>query len=141
MTAGMYLIRIWLREHRALAAFLAVLALSVKMTLPQGYMFAETSTKVISVQMCFDGLSHETVNLVIPMAGKTSTDDQRRQGKSADHCPFTALSFGSLVGADAPLLAIALAFILALGFAPIRRVPHEVSTYLRPPLRGPPATL
>lgn len=128
-----------IREHRALAVFLTVLALSVKLVLPQGYMIGETGARTITVQMCFDGLSHETVKLVLPMTGKSSTGDRHDQGKSSDHCPFSSLSMGSLAGADAPLLALALAFILILGFAPIHPVHRNRFTYLRPPLRGPPA--
>lgn len=134
----MHLLRRLIREHRALAVFLTVLALSVKIVLPQGYMIGETGARTITVQMCFDGLLHEAVKLVIPMSGKPA-GDQDGHGKSADHCPFASLSMGSLAGADVPLLAIALAFILLLGFAPVQPVLRKPFTYLRPPLRGPPA--
>ncbi len=46
----------------------------------------------------------------------------------------------SLAGADALLLAAALAFILALGFAPATAPRPRRAVWLRPPLRGPPLT-
>jgi hypothetical protein len=44
-----------------------------------------------------------------------------------------------LGGVDMALLALALAFILALGFAPLRPARAASTRFLRPPLRGPPA--
>ena len=91
MLASMGPIRTFLRDHRALAIWLVVLALAMK------------------------ALVSDSV------------------------CPYTALGHASLAGADPALLATALAFILALAFAPLAparlsRIPH-----IRPPLRGPPS--
>jgi len=54
-------------------------------------------------------------------------------------CAFSPLAFAALGGADAPLLAIALAFILAFGFASTPPLRLARIAGLRPPLRGPPA--
>jgi len=45
----------------------------------------------------------------------------------------------TLGAADVLLLALALAFIFALGIAPSRPAPPARAAHLRPPLRGPPA--
>jgi hypothetical protein len=95
------------------------------------------NSKVLTVQICAEITgNHAVKQLVIPMKDDGSGSGQK-QGKG--ECPFASLSMASLAGADHALLALALAFILALGFAPARSpLPKRVS-YLRPPLRGPPA--
>ena len=66
-----------------------------------------------------------------------SSDSGGKQGKA--ECPFASLSMASMTGADPALLSLALAFILALGFASTpNHLPKRVY-HLRPPLRGPPA--
>ncbi|MCE7798058.1 hypothetical protein LWE61_16040 [Sphingobium sufflavum] len=135
----MSVFRALIRDHRSLALIVAMLALCVKFVVPQGYMFAPTMTKFLTVQLCFDGIEHRTTTIAIPIDAKKSQGHHDDGGKPDGKCAFTALGMGALGGADAPLLAIALAFILALGFAPIRPVVPDRSSYLRPPLRGPPA--
>ncbi|HIQ17418.1 MAG TPA: hypothetical protein EYH41_05390 [Novosphingobium capsulatum] len=79
-----------------------------------------------------------TAKIAIPMKGEPS-DSTGKQGKG--DCPFSSLSMASMTGADPALLALALAFILALGFAPVRTSHPKRVSYLRPPLRGPPALI
>ena len=94
--------------------------------------------KVLTVQVCADSIGqHLTTQIVIPPSGVPS-GHHGDQGKGEGTCTFSALSMASLAGADAALLVLALAFILALGFAPQAPPLRERPAYLRPPLRGPP---
>ena len=49
--------------------------------------------------------------------------------------------FSSLPRPVPVLLAAALAFILLVGFAPLRAPPARDIAFLRPPLRGPPSLI
>jgi len=61
--------------------------------------------------------------------------------KSDNTCPYSVMPMASLSGADGVQLAIALVFILALGFASVVVPRLAAIPYLRPPLRGPPEAL
>lgn len=132
----MMFLRALIRDHRTLALLALAMALCVKLLVPSGYMIGGSS-KILTVQICNDGLGLiETRQITIPLdAGSHQTE----HGKTDSGCGYSTLSMASLAGADAPLLAVLLAFIIALGFlvrAPARLVR---ASYLRPPLRGPPA--
>lgn len=133
-------LRAFLRDHRALAIMMMALALSVKLLIPQGYMVG-TDQRVLTVQLCLDGASHETVRIAIPTSGKSQDGDSGGHGDSDGQCAYSSLAMGAMGGADAPLLAIALAFLLALGFAPVRTVLRGRLSHILPPLRGPPAAV
>ena len=132
----MYLMRALLLRHRALALLVVMAALCMKIVVPTGFMIGQNS-KVLTVQICNEAIGNHAWNqIVIPMK-ESGGDSDHKQGKV--DCPFASLSMASMTGADPALLALALAFILALGFAPARTsLPKRVSC-LRPPLRGPPA--
>ena len=134
----MSLLRAFFRDHRTLAMLVVAVALCVKALVPQGYMVGGAQ-KLLSVQLCLDGVHYKTVQIAIPAQGSSQADGQGQQDKASEHCAFTSLGMGSLGGVDAPLLALALAFILALGFAPTHPVLRGRISHLRPPLRGPPA--
>lgn len=132
-------LRALIRDYRILVILLMACALAVKALVPQGYMIGG-GQKLLSVQLCLDGITHKSVTIALPAKG---TGDDKGKGAPApatEHCAFTALSMDALGGADAPLLAIALAFILAAGLAPLYSVLRDSKAYLRPPLRGPPLT-
>lgn len=132
----MTVMRALLMRHRALALLMVMAALCMKIVVPTGFMIGQNS-KVLTVEICADAFGGHTVKqLVIPMKDGGS-DSGSKQGKS--ECPFASLSMGSMSGADPALLALALAFILALGFAPARITLPKRVLHLRPPLRGPPA--
>jgi hypothetical protein len=98
------------------------------------------NSKVFTVQICHDGMSENvTKEIVIPMKGEHPVDSAGKQGKS--DCAFSSLSKASMTGASPALLAIALAFLLALGFSPVRAISPKRVSHLRPPLRGPPALI
>jgi hypothetical protein len=90
--------------------------------------------KVVTIAICADAsggtLTHQ---LVLPADGKAGN-----QAKGEGTCPYAALAMAGLGGVDTALLALALAFVLALGFA--RPPPARAArpSFLRPPLRGPP---
>jgi hypothetical protein len=131
-------LRAFFVRHRVMAFVVVMAALCMKVLVPSGYMIGQDS-KVLTVQICYDGSGHSlTKQLVIPMKGEPS-DSSGKQGKG--DCPFSSLSMALVSGADQALLGLALAFILALGFAPTRGVLPRPFFYLRPPLRGPPALL
>ena len=131
-------LRAFLMRHRAFAALLVAAALCMKLAVPAGYMVG-TGSKVLSIEICADSRGqHLTQQIVIPQTGK-SADKQAEHAKASASCPYSALSMASLGGADPLLLAAALAFILALGFAPVRAATPRRASNLRPPLRGPPA--
>ena len=95
--------------------------------------------KQVSIQLCLDGITHKSISVAIP----TKCDGEHNKGGSKpanEHCAFSSLSMNALGGADAPLIAIALLFILAAGFAPLYRVLEGRTGQIRPPLRGPPLT-
>lgn len=132
----MNLVRAFFLRHRALAIVLVLATLCMKAIVPTGFMIGQNS-KVLTVQICDDAFgNHAVKQIAIPMKDGGS-ESGSKQGKG--ECPFTSLSMASMSGADPALLALALAFILALGFAPTRTAHSERVFHLRPPLRGPPA--
>ena len=136
---AMNALRLFLRDHSRLVLLLLAMALAMKALVPSGYMIGSQS-KVLTISICADtqGGSY-TTQVVLPHGGEQSGDSQH--AKDGQACPFSALAMASLAGADSVLLSLALAFILALGFAAaLPPPPHRVS-HLRPPLRGPPATI
>lgn len=111
-------------------------ALCMKVVVPTGFMIGQNS-KVLTVRICEEITgNHAVKQLVIPMKDGGS-EPGHKQGKG--ECHFASLSMASMTGADPWLLVLALAFILALGFAPARLSLPERVFHLRPPLRGPPA--
>ena len=127
-------IRALIRRNPAAATILLVAALLLKLLVPAGMMLSAPN-QVLTVTICADATAKDMVrSIAIPM--KQSGSEDQNPGKGA--CAFSALSMAGLGGADPLLLALALAFVLALGFAPhpIPRARRFVR--LRPPLRGPP---
>ncbi|MFM2372529.1 MAG: hypothetical protein RIS85_2251 [Pseudomonadota bacterium] len=131
----MSVMRAFLMQHRVLALLVVMAALCMKIVVPVGYM-PGAGSKILTVQICADALGEHAVRqIVVPM--KQSHGDEGAKAAKAE-CPFASLSLFSLAGADFALLIAALAFILALGFAPVRPPRPRRARYLRPPLRGPP---
>lgn len=132
----MHALRTILLKRRQLALAVVVLAIAMKALLPMGYMVSG-GAKTFTISICsgVDG-ERETVEIAIPAKGG---EQQDAQAKADGQCPYSSLGMAALGGADAPLLALALAFILALGFLPAPSLPLRRANYLQPPLRGPPA--
>lgn len=127
-------LRAFFLHHRRMAALLIALALAMKALVPAGFMLGG-DTHVLTVQICADALGQQiTQKIVLP-----SSHSGEEKAKSDSPCHFTALGHAMLGGADPVLLALALVFILALGFAPVLAPAPRRIAFLRPPLRGPPA--
>jgi hypothetical protein len=128
----MHRLRAFFLHHRRLAALLVALALVMKALVPAGYMLG-TDTRVLTVQICADSVGH--------MVTKQITVGQKTKGgqKADAPCAFAAYGQAMMGGTDPIQLALALLFVLALGFAPIVPVARRAIAYQRPPLRGPPA--
>lgn len=136
--APMGSLRAFFRDHRQLAAMLVALALAMKALLPAGYMIG-SQPQGITIAVCTDATGkHDTRQIVIPQTGKPAGGAEGH-GKGDGACPYSALGMASISGADATLLAIVLALILALGFAPAPALRLKRASYLLPPLRGPPS--
>jgi hypothetical protein len=97
--------------------------------------------KTLTVSICADSTGGViTKQMAVPIK-HGSGDASGESAKDAGTCAFTSLISGSLAGVDIELLAAALAFILALGFA-AQAAPHRAAiSWLRPPLRGPPSLI
>lgn len=137
---SMNLLRPLIRSHRKLALCLLAVTLLVKALIPAGYMVGG-NFKMLTVSICADSTGGViTKQMAVPIKHGPG-DASGESTKDAGTCAFTALSSGSLAGADVELLAAALAFILALGFA-AQTAPHRAAiSWLRPPLRGPPSLI
>jgi hypothetical protein len=127
-------LRTFLLNHRGLAFAILLMTLCMKAIVPAGTMIG---AKTLTIEVCADASGqHQTRQISVPMTGKSGDADTH---KAAGSCAYSALSLALLGGADPLLLALALAFIIALGFhrAPPRRLAR--TPHLRPPLRGPPS--
>lgn len=126
-------LRAFFLRHRHMAAVLVMAALCMKALVPAGYMLGE-GKRVLTVEICADSIGQRIVKqITVPQSGHDTQKD-----KADSPCHFTALGHAALGGADPVQLALALVFIMAMGFVAVPRpAPRRVS-YLRPPLRGPP---
>lgn len=127
-------LRAFFRTHRRLALGVLALALAIKALVPAGYMLSEQA-QVLTVAICADASGKQlTKQIVVPADGKSGA-----HAKAEGACAWGLLAMAALGAVDVLLLALALAFILALGLAPSRPPARVQRAYLRPPLRGPPA--
>ena len=131
----MHQLRTLLIRNPALALLAIMAALCLKVVVPAGFMVGQ-DTMVLTVEICADASGAHTVQKIVIPAQGADSKVQTEQAKGG--CPFAPLSMAAVSPTDAMLQALALAFILALGFAaaPIS-LPGYVA-HLRPPLRGPP---
>ncbi len=138
-----------LQDHRALALWLALAALSVKLLVPAGFMVGTRGGHAV-LEICsgIGPLAPAAAPMGVAMTGAMDVamtgamagahHGEADHAKSESPCPYAALAHGATTPVDPVLFAAALAFILALGFlAVVARLPRPGS-YLRPFLRGPP---
>lgn len=139
MRAAVSRLRTLVRQHARLAAVLIVLAVTMKALIPAGYM-VDTRTDYLTVIICSGTDAHSSI--AIPIERESTPGDKHEdKGGSDSPCAFTGLGMAALGGADLPLLATAIAFILALGFAPVSLPPLRQTRHLLPPSHGPPALI
>lgn len=130
-------LRTFLRRHRELALLLAALALCLKALVPAGFMVASHG-RVLTIEVCADASGAQvTRQIVVPAKAGESAPAKAQDGGQA--CSFAGHGHAGLAAADPVLLALALAFILALGYLPVQPLRLARVFTLRPPLRGPPA--
>lgn len=135
----MHALRSLILTRRQFALALVALALCMKALLPNGYMISD-SARTFTIEICSGATGEKiTKEISIPAKGGSGQHDNDH-GKGDAQCSWSLHSMAATGGADAPLLALALAFILALGFLPAPALPLRRVHYLHPPLRGPPAT-
>ena len=128
-------LRTFILHRWTLALWLVAAALFVRAVVPAGYMVDANAT-TLSFTICSDATgATATHEIVIP------ADDKADAAKADTPCAFSGLNQPALGGADAPLLALALAFILLLGLILVAVPPPSFGHYIRPPSQGPPARL
>lgn len=145
----MHRLRRLVLTHNALAALVIVLALAMKAAVPSGFMPMLVEGRVVMV-LCsgfgpvtaapampeMAGMHHGAA-MVADHGGQDRPDGGQHDNKSQP-CAFSGLNAPSLAGADPAVLAIAIAFVLALGLRIVAALPVMRPARLRPPLRGPP---
>lgn len=130
-----------LLDRRRLVLLLALAALAVKLLVPSGFMIGVVNGHAV-LQECS--------GVVAPAqkahAHHGASADERAEHRHGQHpaaempCPYAALAQAAVAPLDPLLLAVALAFTLALGLR-IAVASHVSATpRLRPPSRGPPIT-
>lgn len=120
-------------SHRGFAAALIALALAMKLAVPAGFMPVERAGTIV-VMVC-TGMGQQQVEIDVPGMPVKEDGASRVAGQP---CAFAGLGLDMLPGLDPVLLAGALAFILALGFAGVAVVRVERGRQYWPPMRGPP---
>jgi hypothetical protein len=129
-------LRAFVSDHRRLAILLVALALCMKAMVPSGFMVG-AGARSFAITICDGRGLEQSRQISLPQAGPAH-EKAGEQGKAADACPYAALTMATLAGAQAPLLVLALAFILARAVWPAARPQPAPRSFLRPPLRAPP---
>ena len=129
-------LRAFLIGHRRLAVIVVAFALLMKALLPAGYMVGPAQgQKVLTVLVCADASGdHLSRQVSLPASGKKDGNPP-----SHDVCPFAGHAFAALGGADPIQIALAMLFVLALGFAPVPLPRLVRARHVLPPPCGPPA--
>lgn len=132
--------RAFFRDHARLTLALLALALAVKAMVPAGLMLEVGADRFLTVTICSDA-SGVPQQMTIALPHKAAPDSDEAKADTSLPCAFTGLGHAALGGADLLLLAVSLAFILIIGLAPFPALPARDLPFLRPPLRGPPASV
>ncbi len=140
-------------SHRCLAALLCVAALAMKLLVPAGYMVSSEHGR-IAITLCSgmtaqDMTAQDSTAQAMAMPGmhedsagsSTTHDRSSKHDKGEMPCAFSSLTAHALESVDLVLLIAAIAFVMARARRYVRPLPHALTRYLRPPLRGPPALL
>ena len=113
---------------------LAVLfALFMRAVIPAGYMPEQQSTGWV-ISLC----SGQGVKMVIVDHDGQPVEQDTNSDGAQSACIFTNLAAPALLAAPPVLLALAVAYIMARGFAPTIEAARRLAERLRPPLRAPP---
>ena len=114
-------------RYRMMALAVIALVLAMKALVPAGYM-VDSASKAMTIHVCADAQFSSTVrDILVPMKSEPAGKHSKAEGM----CPYTALSLASLGGADPFQLALALLFILAMGFATLGRDQADLRLLLK----------
>lgn len=129
-----------LLAQRHIAVLICAAALVLKLLVPTGYML-DSSHGRITVSIC-SGTGPATMMMEMPGMDHSMPDhNEKGHAKAEMPCAFSGLS-AAMTGAIDPIqLAALIAFVMALGFVVATPPAPSRHSYLRPPLRGPPADL
>lgn len=126
--------------QRYLVALLCAATLLLKLLVPTGYMIGNDHGR-LAIVLCPGVVSAAEAMAMPGMHDAMPDHGKKDHGKAEMPCAFSGLSAAALGTIDGVQLAALIAYIMAVGLClavvptPIRRI------HLRPPLRGPPATL
>lgn len=131
----------YLLAQRHLALLICAATLLLKLLVPTGYMIDNDHGRV-AITIC-SGIESRTMTMDMPemhgaMPGHDKSEDH---GKPEMPCAFSGLSAAALGAIDPIQFAALIAFVMTMGIAGLALPRVSTSTYLRPPLRGPPAYL
>lgn len=127
-------LRALLLARSRLALALVALALAVRLLVPAG-MMPGSGDKILAVQICADASGVPQSQVIVIPGKQASHENNAAKGT----CAFASMAAPVLGGAGPILLAVALAFILAIGLAlAAPALPARFSRF-QPPTRGPPA--
>ena len=124
---------------RHLAVLICAAALFVKLLVPTGYM-VEADRGRVALAIC-SGVVQAPPAVAGMHGAMPGHDAPKEHGKAEIPCAFSALSAASLGAVDSAVLATLVAFVMAVGIAGVMAALPASPGHLRPPLRGPPATL
>jgi len=110
----------------------------MKVLVPAGFMPTLDHGEIV-ISIC-SGTGPMTMVMAMPGMEHGKKGDSQH-GKTEQPCAFSGLSAPSLAAADPILLALAILFVMALALRPMVPSVVQQRPHLRPPLRGPPATL
>lgn len=133
------MLRIALGRHRWLAALVLAAALLLRVAVPAGYM-PVMSAHGVTLVLC-PGQAPVRARPAMHHAMPGMSHDMPDDSHHADYqnrCAFADLALPLIGGADAVLLAAAIAFVMARALRPARTLPPRPAPYLLPPSRGPP---
>ncbi len=127
--------------QRHVAALICAAALLLKLLVPTGYMIG-SDHGAVAITIC-TGMTPATGMADMPGMHGNAADHGRSKdhGKAEQPCAFAGLS-AAMTGAVDPIqLAELIAFVMAIGLVGVLLPTPAGPAFLRPPLRGPPATL
>lgn len=131
----MHRLRLFWTRHAGLTAWLVAATLAMKLLVPSGFM-PVASAHAVTIQPC-SGFGPEQIMAAMPGMDHPDHGKAGPRGKDMP-CGFAGLSLPTLGGAGTALLALAIAYIMAVAFRPEGRCRIPSLPHLRPPLRGPP---
>lgn len=136
------MLRALVRHRPWVALAILIAAVAMKALVPAG-MMVDGAPSAMTIRIC-DGAAPDVArSIAIPARHGEAAGSEGKTGATHDHqaCPFSVLGLSLAGGADALLLALAIAFILLAGFAPQTLAVPAAPAWLRPPLRAPPLAI